>query len=332
LSFSLTDGFGRVHRSLRLSVTDRCNFRCPYCMPQEKVVFLPRAELLTYEEFETLVRVGSRLGIREVRITGGEPLLRRDVPSLVRRLAGIEGIDDLSLTTNGFHLEELAGPLKEAGLRRVNVSLDTLRPDRFRRLAGVDGLPQVLRGVAAARAAGLTPIKVNAVLLRGVNEDEALELVEWARAEGVSFRFIELMPIGGGPMRGIEHLVPGAEVKRRLEEVYRLIPVQDGDETSPARTFRIADGGGDVGFINPVTEPFCARCDRVRITAEGKLRNCLFDRGELDLRQPLREGAGPAALEAVWREAVRRKGPGGCLDLGAEADPGVSRRMWQIGG
>ena len=332
MSLPLIDGYGRVHRSLRLSVTDRCNFRCPYCMPAEKVVFLPRAELLTYEEFETLVRVGRRLGIREVRITGGEPLVRRDLPSLVRGLAGIEGIEDLSLTTNAFHLEEAAVPLREAGLQRINVSLDTLRPDRFRRLSGADGLPRVLRGIAAAREAGLAPIKVNAVLLRGVNEDEALDLVAWALAERVSFRFIELMPIGGGPMRGVEHLVPGAEVKRRLEEVYRLIPLRDGDEASPARTYRIAEGGGDVGFINPVTEPFCMRCDRVRITAEGKIRNCLFDRGELDLRQPLRAGAGPEELESIWREAVRRKGPGGCLDLSAEAEPGGSRRMWQIGG
>ena len=331
MSFPLIDGFGRVHRSLRLSITDRCNFRCPYCMPEEKVIFLPRADLLTYEEFEALVRVGQRLGIREVRITGGEPLVRRDVPVLVRRLAGIGGIEDLSLTTNGFHLEELAVPLKEAGLRRINVSLDTLRPDRFRRLAGADGLPRVLQGIAAARAAGLAPIKVNAVLLRGVNEDEALELVAWAHSEGLTFRFIELMPIGGGPMRGREHLVPGAEVKRRLEEVYRLIPVRDGDEASPARTYRTASGG-EVGFINPVTEPFCARCDRVRITAEGKIRNCLFDRGELDLRAPLRGGATRDELESIWREAVRRKGPGGCLDLGGESEPGGSRRMWQIGG
>jgi cyclic pyranopterin phosphate synthase len=332
LSLPLIDAFGRVHRSLRLSVTDRCNFRCPYCMPQEHVTFLPRAELLSYEEFEILARVGRRLGIREVRITGGEPLVRRDIPSLVRRLAGIEGIDDLSLTTNGYYLEELARPLREAGLRRVNVSLDTLRPERFRALSGVDGLPQVLRGVAAARAAGLAPIKVNAVLMRGINEDEALDLVTWAHSEGVSFRFIELMPIGGGPIRGSQHLVPGAEVKRRLEEVYRLIPVNDGDEASPARTYRIASGGGDVGFINPVTEPFCSRCDRVRITAEGKIRNCLFDRGELDLRGPLRSGAGPEELESIWRAAVRSKGPGGCLDLSAEAEPGGSRRMWQIGG
>ncbi|HEU5182661.1 MAG TPA: GTP 3',8-cyclase MoaA [Candidatus Polarisedimenticolia bacterium] len=332
MSFPLVDGYGRVHRSLRLSVTDRCNFRCPYCMPEEKVVFLPRGELLSYEEFETLVRVGRRLGIREVRITGGEPLVRRDVPALVSRLAAIEGIEDLSLTTNAFHLEELAVPLKEAGLRRINVSLDTLRAERFRLLSGADGLPRVLRGIAAAREAGLAPIKVNAVLLRGVNEDEALDLVAWALAEGVSFRFIELMPIGGGPMRGAEHLVPGAEVKRRLDEVYRLVPLRDGDDSSPARTYRIVEGGGEVGFINPVTEPFCMRCDRVRITAEGKIRNCLFDRGELDLRGPLRAGASPEELESIWCEAVRRKGPGGCLDLSAESEPGGSRRMWQIGG
>ena len=331
MSVSLVDDFGRVHRSLRLSVTDRCNFRCPYCMPAE-VVFQPREEILSYEEIEKLVRVGVGLGIREVRITGGEPLVRRDLPRLVRRLARIPEIEDLSLTTNGYRLRDLAGALSEAGLRRINVSLDTLLRDRFKLLCGVDALDRVLGGIEAARAAGLSPIKVNAVLLRGINDDEVLDLVEWARAEDLSFRFIELMPIGGGPIRGREHLVPGSEVKMRIESRYPLVPKRDLDLSSPARVFSFADGRGEVGFINPVTEPFCSRCDRVRITADGKIRNCLFDRGELDLRGPLRSGSTNEDLEAIWRRAVKNKGPGGCVETGCDSDPGPARRMWQIGG
>ena len=332
MSLPLVDGFGRMHRSLRLSVTDRCNFRCPYCMPAEHVVFQPRSEILSYEEFQTLVRIGARLGIREVRITGGEPLVRRDLPRLVKKLAAIPQIEDLSLTTNGFYLRELAVPLRSAGLHRINISLDTLRRDRFKDLAGVDALPRVLDGIEAARSAGFSPIKVNAVLLRGVNEDEAEALVDWARGLNLSFRFIELMPIGGGPARGREYLVPGAEVKARIERRHRLVPDEHCDPSSPARTFRFADGRGEVGFINPVTEPFCAHCDRLRITADGKIRNCLFDQGELDLRGLLRAGASEEELELVWRRAVGNKGVGGCVELGRESDSGSTRRMWQIGG
>ncbi|HMC81769.1 MAG TPA: GTP 3',8-cyclase MoaA [Candidatus Polarisedimenticolia bacterium] len=328
----MVDTYGRVHRSLRLSVTDRCNFRCPYCMPARDVIFQPREDILTYEEFETLVRLGVALGVRDVRITGGEPLLRRDVDRLVRRLARIEGLEDLSLTTNGFYLKSLAGPLKAAGLRRINVSLDTLRRDRFRALTGVDGLPGLLEGLDAAEAAGLTPIKVNAVLMRGVNDDEILDFVEWSRQRGFGFRFIELMPIGGGPVRGAQHLVPGREVKAKVEERYPLRPRSDVDASAPARTYIFSDGRGEIGFINPVTEPFCADCDRLRITADGKIRNCLFDEGELDLRGPLREGASLGELEALWRSAVRNKGAGGCLDLAGYAEKEPARKMWQIGG
>lgn len=301
-------------------------------MPARDVVFQPREDILSYEEFETLVRLGVDLGVRDVRITGGEPLLRRDVDRLVRRLAGIEGLEDLSLTTNGFYLKSLAGRLKDAGLRRINVSLDTLRRDRFRALTGVDGLPGLLEGLDAAEAAGLTPIKVNAVLMRGVNDDEILDFVEWARQRGFSFRFIELMPIGGGPVRGAEHLVPGREVKARVEEHYPLRPASDVVSSAPARTYFFSDGRGEIGFINPVTEPFCADCDRLRITADGKVRNCLFDEGELDLRGPLRAGASLEELEALWRTAVRNKGVGGCLDLTGFAEKEPARKMWQIGG
>jgi GTP 3',8-cyclase len=329
---SLVDGFGRVHRSLRLSVTDRCNFRCPYCMPAKDVVFQPRKEILTYEEILVLARIVVRLGIREVRITGGEPLVRRDLPRLVRGLAEIPEIEDLSLTTNGYHLRELSGPLRDAGLHRINISLDTLRRDRFKELCGIDALDRVLDGIEAAREAGFAPIKINAVLLRGINEDEAEDLVEWARRRDVAFRFIELMPIGGGPARGREYLVSGAEVKERIERRHRLIARHDCDPSSPARTFRFADGPGEVGFINPVTEPFCAQCDRLRLTADGKIRNCLFDRDELDLREPLRSGASEDVLEALWLRAVGNKGIGGCVELEREADVQPTRRMWQIGG
>jgi cyclic pyranopterin phosphate synthase len=328
----LIDTYGRIHRSLRLSITDRCNFRCPYCMPARDVVFLPRSAILTYDEFETLTRIGAALGIREVRVTGGEPLVRRDVPVLIRKLATVEGMEDLALTTNAFYLEALARPLRDAGLMRINVSLDTLHPDRFRHLSGMDGLDRVLRGIESARQAGFSPLKINAVLIRGVNDGEILELAGWARSEGHSLRFIELMPIGGGPMRGSEYLVPGHEVRTILEERHPLVPKPGTDPSEPARTYLYADGKGEVGFINPMTEPFCGRCDRVRITADGKIRNCLFDRGELDLLGPLRSGAGRKEIEGIWRRAVRNKGPGGCLELGEPGVPVGARRMWQIGG
>jgi GTP 3',8-cyclase len=327
----LVDRFGRVHRSLRLSVTDRCNFRCPYCMPAGRVVFQPRREILTYEEFTILVRIGVRLGVREVRVTGGEPLVRRDLPLLIHRLSSIDGISDLGLTTNGYYLEGLAHPLKEAGLQRVTISLDSLRRDRFRTLGGVDGLQQVHRGIKAARRAGLTPLKINTVLVRGTNDDEVLDLARWAREEGLILRFIELMPIGGGPVSA-DSLVPGREVKERIAQEFPLGEGRRGDLSAPARVFAYADGKGEVGFINPVTEPFCAWCDRLRITADGKIRNCLFDRGELDLRDRLRAGASEEELEAVWRRAVRTKGIGGCLELPTEAAAPNRRRMWQIGG
>jgi cyclic pyranopterin phosphate synthase len=328
----LIDGFGRLHKSLRLSVTDRCNFRCPYCMPSHNVVFQPRREILTYEEIHRLVCIAVGLGIREVRVTGGEPLVRRDLTRLIRSLSGIAGIEDLSLTTNGHYLKDLAHPLREAGLGRINISLDTLRRDRFKELCGIDSLDRVLEGIEAARQAGFSPIKVNAVLMRGINDDEVEELLEWAVARNLSFRFIELMPIGGGPVKGMEYLVSGAEVKARIERRHRLIPILSGDPSSPAKTFRFAGGEGEVGFINPVTEPFCARCDRLRLTADGKIRNCLFDQDELDIREPLRGGASVEALEAIWLRAVGKKGAGGCLDLAQEETSGSRRRMWQIGG
>ena len=329
---ALVDGFGRVHRSLRLSVTDRCNLRCSYCIPSPGVVFLPRQEILTYEEFEILVRVGIRLGIQDVRVTGGEPLVRRDVHRLVRGLAGIEGMRDLSLTTNGYLLKEMSGDLKRAGLRRVTVSLDTLRRDRFRTLGGADALHRILEGVGAALEAGMSPVKINTVLMRGVNDDEILDLAEWARDLGVTLRFIEIMPVGAGPARDKGNLVPGREVASTINRVLPLVQAPGGDPGGTARVFRYADGRGVVGFINPVTEPFCTACDRVRITADGRIRNCLFDHQELDLRGPLRGGATAEDLETIWHRAIRNKGPGGCAELHSGAEVSGGRSMWQIGG
>jgi len=328
----LVDTFGRVHRSLRLSVTDRCNLRCPYCMPAREAVFLPRREILAYEELEKLVRVGVRLGIRRVRVTGGEPLLRRDISRLVGRLAGIDGIQDLGLTTNGFRLKELSGDLRDAGLGRITVSLDTLRRDRFRSLAGLEGLDRVREGIEEARATGFSPVKVNTVLMRGVNEDEILDLAAWARDWGLQLRFIERMPVGDGSIPNPGALIPGREARARIERRFPLIPAGDTGAATPARMFRYADGRGEIGFINPVTEPFCAACDRVRITADGKIRNCLFDLGELDLRDPLRTGASPEALEKIWRRSVRNKGPGGRVRLRTGIPVTNGREMWQIGG
>jgi GTP 3',8-cyclase len=303
----LHDGHGRRIGDLRISVTDRCNFRCQYCMPAEGLPWLERGELLSFEEIERLVRLLAGIGIEAVRLTGGEPLVRRELPRLVRLLAAIEGIRDLSLTTNGYLLERDADALVEAGIGRVNVSIDSLQRDRFFQLTRRDALPQVLRGLDAIAAhPRLRPIKVNAVAIRGFTEEEVERFCEFARSRAFQVRFIEFMPLDADRAWTPQAVLAGEELRRMIEAVHPLEELPR-EPAATARVFRFADGEGEIGFVNPVSEPFCAECNRLRLTAEGKLRTCLFSLHETDLRGPLRGGATDAELESIVREAVWRK-------------------------
>jgi cyclic pyranopterin phosphate synthase len=325
----LTDSFGRVHNNLRISVTDRCNLRCTYCMPEE-VVFLDKGELLTFEEMARFVRVATPLGIDKVRLTGGEPLLRRGLPTLVRMLADIPGVRDLGLTTNGLLLAGQARLLYDAGLRRLNVSLDTLDPGRFRQLARRDGLEQVLAGIDAARVAGFAPIKVNAVVLRGVNDCDVVPLAQYARAHGLEMRFIEYMPIGADAWER-DKVFFARDILDRLEhEVAPLAPAEDYDPRAPAMDFRYLDGGGRVGIIASVSRPFCRSCNRLRLTAEGKLRNCLFALDEVDVKPFLRGAPDDAALADAIRRNVAAKWEGHEINTAKFVKP--PRTMHAIGG
>ncbi|MDP8944292.1 MAG: GTP 3',8-cyclase MoaA [Actinomycetota bacterium] len=300
----LRDGHGRLIEDLRLSVTDRCNFRCRYCMPADGLPWLDRRELLTFGEIERLVCALAAMGVHDVRLTGGEPLARRGFPKLVERLSALPGLRDLSLTTNGYLLERDADALVAAGIRRVNVSLDSLERERFHRMTRRDALPQVLRGLEAlARHPEVRPIKVNAVALRGFTEDEALPFARFARTTAFQVRFIEFMPLDADRSWSPDAVLTGEEIRASIGAVYPLeeLPRQP---SATARVFRFADGHGEIGFVNPVSEPFCGDCNRIRVTAEGKLRTCLFSVHETDLRRPLREGASEAELERVVREAV----------------------------
>jgi cyclic pyranopterin phosphate synthase len=328
-SAGLVDSFGRVHNNLRVSVTDRCNLRCTYCMPEE-VVFLDRSHLLTFEEIAHLVRVAAPLGIDKVRLTGGEPLLRRDLPRLVRMLAGVGGIKDVGLTTNGLLLAGQAEALYEAGLRRINVSLDTLDPGRFRALTRRDGLDRVLAGVAAAKRAGFDPVKVNAVIIRGLNDVDIVPLARRARDEGWEMRFIEYMPIGAEPWER-DKVFFGHEILEAVgREVGELVPAGDYDPHAPAAEFRYADGGGRVGLIASVSRPFCRSCNRLRLTADGKLRNCLFALDEVDVKGLLRGAADDDALAGVIRANVRGKWEGHEINTARFVKP--QRTMHAIGG
>ena len=303
----LYDGHGRRISDLRVSVTDRCNFRCQYCMPADGLPWLERDEILSFEEIERIVRLMARMGVTDLRLTGGEPLVRREFPRLVSMLAPIEGIEDLSLTTNGYLLDRDAAALVDAGIKRVNVSIDSLQRDRFFQLTRRDSLGRVLRGLEAIGAfPQVRPIKVNAVALRGFTEEEALPFAEFARSTSYQVRFIEFMPLDGDHAWSQDRVLPGEELRAIIDSVYPLEEVPR-EPHSTARVYRFADGQGEIGFINPVSEPFCADCNRVRLTAEGKLRTCLFSLGETDLREVLRGGADDGELERVIRDAVWRK-------------------------
>ena len=303
----LADGHGRSIGDVRISVTDRCNFRCQYCMPAEGLPWLQRDALLTYEEITRLVRILSEMGVHDVRLTGGEPLVRRELHKLVGSLSALPGVHDLSLTTNGYLLEAQVADLVEAGLRRVNVSLDALAADRFFQLTRRDSLGRVLDGLAAAQAhPELRPIKVNAVALRGFTEDEVLRFARFAREEPYEVRFIEFMPLDADQEWDMAKVLPSAEIKAIIETEYALEPL-GRERHGTARRYRFADGRGEIGFISPVTEPFCGDCNRIRFTAEGTLRTCLFSMNETDLRAPLRSGATDADIEQIVRDAVWRK-------------------------
>jgi GTP 3',8-cyclase len=327
----LVDGWGREMRSVRISVTDKCNFRCTYCMPAEGLEWLRRDEILTFEEIARLTSILAALGIREVRLTGGEPLVRRDVPELVRMLARIPGVDDLSLTTNGILLRKQAHALVAAGLRRINVSLDSLDHVRFAQITRRDALDQVLEGLAEAeRYAQLRPIKINCVAIKGFTEDEVPALAELARRKPYVVRFIEFMPLDADRAWSADQVLSGGEIRTLVEERFGPLVELPAKPSSTARRFAFADGRGELGFVNPVSEPFCSSCDRIRVTADGQLRTCLFSRREWDVKAALRDGRSDAEIADFLRFAVRHK------ELKHRVnEPGfvpASRSMSQIGG
>src|SRR5512133_314163 len=330
----LADAYGRVATDLRVSLTDRCNLRCVYCMPPEGLDWLPSADVLTDDEIVRLITVGVELlGITTVRLTGGEPLLRKNLELLVADIAALSPVPEIALTTNGIGLAARAEKLAAAGLRRINVSLDTLDPEIFAKLSRRRRLSDVLDGIAAAREAGLQPVKINTVLLRGVNDHEAFDLLQWAMAERVQLRFIEQMPLD--PQHGWkrDEMITAAEIKQQLGQHVELIEDPKDALTrgsAPAELFRVAGTDYSVGIIASVTQPFCGACDRVRLTADGQIRNCLFARTESDLRTPLRSGASDAELAALWVAAVKGKQPGHGINDPSFLQP--DRPMSAIGG
>jgi cyclic pyranopterin phosphate synthase len=304
---ALVDGHGRRIEDLRLSVTDRCNFRCQYCMPADGMSWLERDEILDFGEIERLVDLMATLGIRRLRLTGGEPLARRDFPRLAAMLADISGIRDLSLTTNGYFLERDAIKLARAGVHRINVSIDSLQRDRFFQITRRDALPRVLRGLrAVSEQRSIRQVKVNALGIRGFTEEEILPFCELARSTGLQVRFIEFMPLDADRAWSADQVLTGEEIRRVIEAEYELIEAPR-EPSATARVYRFADGRGEIGFINSVSEPFCADCNRIRLTSDGKLRTCLFSLTETDVRGPMRAGASDAELEGLIRAAVRRK-------------------------
>ncbi len=335
----LVDQYGRIHDDLRISVTDRCNLRCVYCMPEEGLTFQHRSALLSYEEIARVAQVARSLGVATIRLTGGEPLVRRDLAALVRQLSAL-GFDDLALTTNGTQLSALAPELASAGLRRVNVSCDSLRDDRFARIRRRGRLRPVLQAMDAAEAAGLTPLKVNVVLIRGENDDEIVDFAAFARSTGRTVRFIEFMPLDADGQWQRDRLVPGAEVLEQISAVWPLEPVVDPGSHAPAERFRFADGlgrpgtrgprMGEIGLVSSVTEPFCGTCNRLRLTADGAIRNCLFSDDELSVRDLLRGGGSDAEIAHMLRLAVWGKLPGHGINEPGFLQP--ARSMSMIGG
>ncbi len=327
----LIDSFGRVHDNLRISVTDRCNIRCFYCMPAENVTFMDRRDLLTFEELERFARIAVTLGITKLRLTGGEPLVRRNLDELVRRLAAVPGIQDVGLTTNGLLLADQAEALFAAGLRRINVSLDALDPVRFKEFTRRDGYEKVIEGIHAAKRAGFDPIKINAVSVRGMTEDQVVPFGHFARETGVEVRFIEYMPLDADAAWEREKVLFAQEIVDQLSaEIQPLVALPPRDTRAPATDYEFADGIGRIGFIASVSQPFCLSCNRIRITADGKLRNCLFSLEETDLRGLLREGAPDDEIAALVRQSVSAKKEGHEINTARFVQP--DRPMYSIGG
>ena len=335
----LSDSFHRPINYLRISVTDRCNLHCIYCLPATGITLLRHNEVLTYEELAAIARLAAELGISKLRLTGGEPLVRANLPQLVAMLAEIETIDDISLTTNGILLKSFAAELKQAGLRRVNVSLDSLKQDKFERITRYRKLDEVLQGIEAARACGLNPVKVNMVVMRGINDDEIVDFAKLTITEGWHVRFIEMMPFAAdnppdghsisGKANYRARFMPIHEVKEHLSGLGELEPSKPIIGNGPAKYFRFPQATGTIGFISPVSQHFCFNCNRLRLTAEGKLRLCLLSDEEIDLRQPLRQGAPPEKLKQVIMEAIRAKPMKHDLSQGSIPR---KRRMSQVGG
>jgi cyclic pyranopterin phosphate synthase len=327
----LVDKFGRTATDLRVSLTDRCNLRCSYCMPAEGLDWLPTDDVLTDDEVVRLIRIAvEQLGVREVRFTGGEPLVRRGLVDIVRRTTELRPRPETSMTTNALGLERTAHALAEAGLDRVNVSLDTIRPDTFLAITRRDRLHDVIAGLAAAKEAGLGPVKVNAVLLRGLNDDQAPELLRWCLEHGYELRFIEQMPLDAQHSWNRESMITAEEIFASLEREFELTPAAEPRGSAPAELFAVNGGPATVGVIASVTRPFCGDCDRVRLTADGQVRNCLFAREESDLRGALRAGASDEELADRWRAAMLTKRPGHGIDDVSFLQP--SRPMSAIGG
>jgi cyclic pyranopterin phosphate synthase len=327
----LIDSFGRVHNNLRISVTDRCNIRCFYCMPADDVVFMKRNLLLTFEEIERVVRVGVDLGINKIRLTGGEPLVRRELPVLVEKLVSIDGIKDIGITTNGVLLAEHAQDLYNAGLRRINVSLDVLDPVRFKQITRRDGYEKVREGIQAAQHVGFDPVKINAVSIKGLTEDQIVPFGHFARETGVDLRFIEFMPLDADNAWEREKVLFAAEIIETLSrEIMPLKPIGPHDTSAPATDYEFEDGVGRIGLIASVSRPFCQSCNRFRMTADGKLRNCLFSHEETDVRSILREGGSDAEIADAMIASIAAKKEGHEINTAKFVQP--DRPMYSIGG
>ena len=326
----LIDGMGRTIVNLRISVTDRCNFRCTYCMPADNVEFMDRSSLLSFEEIQRVAQIVSRMGINRLRLTGGEPLMRKNLPVLIKMLSEIDGIDDIAMTTNAYFLKDQAQILKDAGLKRLNVSLDALDPEKFRDVNRRDCLQSVLDGLDMARKVGFKSIKINAVAVRNFSETEIMGLIEMGRSEGFEIRFIEFMPLDSDKVWERDKVLFGHEIIDLIKENYELIPIDNSLEIGPASEYNFADGKGKVGIITAVSNPFCDHCNRIRMTADGKLRTCLFSTNETDLKELIRSGATDENIIEALNQAVLIKEPGHKINLDDFERP--TRAMHAIGG
>jgi len=326
----LVDGMGRTIVNLRISVTDRCNFRCTYCMPADNVEFMSRDKLLTFEEITRIARIGAGMGIKRLRLTGGEPLMRKDLPTLVSMLTQIEGIDDVAMTTNAFFLKEHAKALKEAGLKRLNISLDALDPEKFRDVNRRDCLKEVLEGMRVSAEIGFKSIKVNAVAMKNFSETEIMRLIEMGRSDGFEIRFIEFMPLDSDQIWERDKVLFGHEILDIIRKKYELIPIENSLEIGPASEYNFADGKGRIGIITAVSNPFCDHCNRIRMTADGKLRTCLFSADETNLKELIRGEASDEDIVKAIEDAVLVKEPGHKINLDDFERP--QRAMHAIGG